>query len=239
MAYKTKLEVVTKIERDLDLEAEDFIQPDELAEYINDAITIIEAHINTMGLRDQYFLKRTTMSLVNGQADYSLPSDLYANKIKEIVYSNGATIYRVEPMTMDSASEMIEHLNRFATTEYYHYRIRNESSTSIVLQLCPASRETASNVIVIEYYRDLERVGLSTDTGSDSDLVEIPEIAMQFLYQFIRTKVYEKEAHANYPQSLVDLAKLEKMMLDILQGQLADDKNNMLELDKSIYEEIS
>lgn len=233
MAYKTKLQVVTKIERDLDLEEEEFIQDSEMTEYINDAITIIEAHINTLGLRDQYFLTRTTLSLVNGTADYALPTNLYEGKIKEVVYSNGATIYKVNPMNRSSSAEEIEHLNRYSTTEYYRYRIRNDSSSAIYFQLIPAARETASDVIIIEHFRDLARV------SADADLVEVPEISLQYLYQFIRVKVYEKEGSALLANAKEDLNKIEALMISTLEGQLADDANNFLELDKSIYGESS
>jgi AAA+ ATPase superfamily predicted ATPase len=233
MAYKTKLQVVTKIERDLDLEEEEFIQPDEMTEIINDGITIIEAHMNTLGLRDQYFLTRTTLNLVNGTADYSLPTNLYEGKIKEVIYSNGATIYGVKPLTGSSSAEEIAHLNRFSTTEYYRYRIRNDSSSAIYFQLIPAARETATGVIIIEHFRDLARV------SADADLVEVPEIALQFLYQFIRVKVYEKEGSALLPMAKEDLQKIEELMIATLQGQLADDSNNYVEMDKSIFEEHS
>lgn len=233
MAYKTKLQVVQKVERDMDLEDEEFIQASEMTEYINDAITLIEAHMNTLGLRDQYFLTRTTLSLVQGTADYALPTNLYADKLHEIVYSNGATIYSVRPMQKTASAEEIEHLNRYSSTEYYRYRIRNDSAASKYLQLIPAARETATNVIVIEYFRDLARV------SADADLVEIPEIAYLYLYQYIKVKVYEKEGHANYSAATVELGKLEALMLSTLQGQLADDNSNYLELDKSIYGEMS
>jgi hypothetical protein len=233
MAYKTKLQVVQKIERDLDLEEEEFIQASEMTEYINDAITLIEAHMNTIGLRDQYFLTRTTLSLVSGTADYELPTNLYADKLHEIVYSNGATIYAVRPMQKTASAEEIEHLNRFATTDYYRYRIRNDSAAAKYLQIIPSARETAANVIIIEYFRDLARV------SADADLVEVPEIAYLYLYQYVKVKVYEKEGHANYSASTVELQKLEELMLSTLQGQLADDYSSYLELDKSIYEESS
>lgn len=233
MAYKTKEQVVEKIERDLDLEDEEFIQPDEMTEYINDAITVIEAHINTLGLRDQYFLTRTTLDLVSGTADYALPTNIYADKIKEVIYSNGAQIYRINPLTRDYAAEEIEHLNRFSTTEYYQYRIRRDSSTANYFQLIPSSRETANDVVIVEYFRDLERV------DSDADLVEVPEISLLYLYQYVKVKVYEKESHGNYPTAKVELDELEELMLSTLQGQLADNMNNEIELDKSIYGEIS
>lgn len=234
MAYKTKAEVVEKIERDLDLEDEEFIQVDEMTEYINDAITIIEAHLVTLGLHAHYYLTTSMISLVSGTADYALPVNIYEGKIKELVYSNGATIYGVNPIPESTTLEEIEHLNRFSTTECYQYRLRTDAADDdYVLQLIPASRETVSNVLKIDYYRDAARV------SADDDVVEVPTVALQFLYQYVKLKVYEKESHANYPTAKQELDELEELMLSTLQSQLADNKQNVLEMDKSIYEEIS
>jgi hypothetical protein len=235
MAFKTKLQVVQKIERDLDLEEEEFIQADEMTEYINDALTLIEAHINKLGLKDQYYLSKTNISLVSGTADYALPSNLADDKLEEVVYSNGSTIYKVEPMNPSHSLEEIELLNLYSSTEWYKYRIRNDSSTGRYLQLIPASRETAANVLKVEYLRKIEKV------DSDADLIEIPDICLQYLYQYVKTMVYEKEnaESVSYQEAVRKLEKVEALMLSTLQGQLEDQAFSKIELDKSIYEEIS
>lgn len=233
MAYKTKLQVVTKIELDLDLEEEEFIQANEMTGYINDAITIIEAHMNTIGMKDRYYYKRTTLNLVQGQADYSLPTDLYEHKVREVVYSNGPTIYKISPMDKEATEEDIEYANLYQTTDFYKYRIRSDSSASTVFQLIPAARETATGVVKIGYFRDLARV------VNDADLVEVPDIALMWLYQYVKVKVYEKESHENYASATAELEKLEELMLSTLQGQLADGQSQVLEMDKSFYQEMS
>ena len=233
MAYKTKLQVETKIKKDMDLEEEEFVQASELTEYLNDGIEIIEAHINTMGLQDDYFLTKTTLDLVSGTADYALPSNLYAHKIKEVVYSNGATIYRITPIRKSATREQIEHLNRFSTTEYYQYRVRSDSSSESYFELIPASRETVTGAVKIEYYRDLARV------SADADLVEVPGVSLQWLYQYVKTMIYEKEGHALLDFSVNKLQALEKLMLETLRGQLADSSLSLMEVDKSIYEDMS
>ena len=233
MAYKTKLQVVTKINKDMDLEGEEFIQADEMTEYVNDGITVVEAHMNTLGLRDRYYYKVATISLIQGTADYAVPSDLYEHKIREVVYANGPTIYRVKPMDKDSSEEEIKRLNLYQTTDYYNYRVRSDSSTSTVFQIIPVARETLADGITIGYFRDIARV------SADADPVEIPDIALLWLYQYVKTKVYEKESHANYNASTMELMKLEELMLSTLQGQLADSKSQVIEMDKSIYQEFS
>lgn len=233
MAYKTKSQVVTKIELDLDLEEEEFIQANEMTGYINDAITIIEAHMNTLGLKDRYYYKRTTLDLVAGTADYALPTDLYEHKVSEVVYKNGVTIYSVKPMGVTATEEEIELANLYQTTDYYKYRIRSDSSSSTVLQLIPSSRDTVTGGIIIAYFRDLARV------SADSDVVEVPDVALMWLYQYVKVKVYEKESHSNYQAAVQELEKLEGLMLSTLQGQLADQKTQELDMDKTIYQEFS
>lgn len=234
MAYKTKLQVVTKIERDLDLEEEEFIQPDEMTEYINDAISIIEAHLIKLGLQDHYYLSSTSLNLVDGQADITLPSNIYEGNIKEIVYSNGSTIYRVLPLKETATLEEIQLLNLNASTEYYQYRLRTDSAAGdYVLQLVPTAYETATGVLKMDYYRDAARV------SADADLVEVPVVALQYLYQYVKVKVYEKESHANYPSAVAELEKLEALMLATLQGQTSDNENNKIEFDKSFYEDAT
>ena len=233
MAYKTKAQVVTKIEKDLDLEGEEFIQADEMTEYINDGITVVEAQMNTLGLRDRYYYKVAKLSLTQGTADYAIPADLYEHKIREVIYTNGPTIYRINPMDKDSSEEEIARLNLYQTTDFYSYRVRSDSSASTVFQLIPSARETLADAITIGYFRDIARV------SADADLVEIPDIALLWLYQYVKTKVYEKESHANYNSSTAELMKLEELMISTLQGQLADSKSQSIEMDKSIYQEMS
>lgn len=233
MAYKTKLQVETKIKRDMDLEEEEFIQAAELTEYVNDAISEVEAMLITLGLRDQYLLTRTTLNLVSGTADYSLPSNLYEGKIKSVTYSNGATIYKIHPITADDAAEEIEHMNRFSTTEWYRYRIRNDASDSIYFQLVPSARATETGTVIIEYYRDLERV------SADADLVEVPEIAYQYIYRHVKTAIYEKESHANFMGSAAKLEQLEKRLIDTLTNQIIDEGEELIQMDQEIYVETS
>lgn len=233
MAFKTLLQVTSKINRDLDLEAEEFIQPTEMIEYINDGITIIEAHLNTLGIKDRYFLTRTTINLVQGTADYALPTNIYEDKIKEIAYKNGSNIYTLDEISSDESLADIELTNVYGSGMIYRYRIRNDSSTAKYLQLIPAARESVTGGLVVEYFRDIERV------DSDADLIELPDIAVQYLYQFVKVKVYEKETHVNYQAAVGELLKLEQLMLETLRGQTADPDRTLIDLDITAYEEAT
>jgi len=235
LAFKTLNEIRSKIQRDLDLEVEEFIQPLEMIEYINDAITLAEAKIIDLGLRDKYFFARTKLSIVQGAEDIELPSNIYANKIVKLVYSNGTEIYPMKPMDREKMFEEIELINSAGSAPliFYRYLIRNDTPGGEVIQIVPKARQTLTDVIVCWYYRDANRL------SADTDLCDLPEISIQFVYQYVRVRVYEKEKGASWLQAKQDLMKIEVDMLTTLQQQIADSDLTKVEQDFSAYEEHS
>ena len=84
--YWTLSEIKAKIKRDLDLEAEDFVRDTELNDLINEAIDEAEAEVHS--LYEDYFLTREVVTLVAGQEEYELPTNIYGHKIRRVVYNN-------------------------------------------------------------------------------------------------------------------------------------------------------
>ena len=233
MAFKTLLDLTTKISRDLDLEAEEFIQPLELIEYFNDAIAMAEAQIVKIGLRDKYFLTRAQISLVTGQEDYDLPVNIYANKVVKIIYENGATIYTMKPIDSRQMFEDIQYLNKYQTTDIYRYLLRHDSPGVEKLQIVPKARLTVANGLTIWYYRDSHKLNLPTD------ICDLPEICYQFLYQYVRTRVYEKEKGTAWQLAMADLKIVSDLMIDTLTQQIADADLTEMEKDMETYQEHS
>ena len=79
MKYWTWAELKDKVQRDLDLEGEVFINETELLGYANEAIDEVERQVHT--LYEDYFLTKAVISLVDGTEEYALPTDIYAFKI--------------------------------------------------------------------------------------------------------------------------------------------------------------
>ena len=123
MAFKTFGDLNTQLLKELDLEGEEFISPDEIKGYWNRAVSVAEGHIITLGMRDKYFLARTKLSTVLGQEEITLPENLYANKIIKIVYRLGAIFYTVRPLDAKDMFENYEYLNSFSATDFYRYMI--------------------------------------------------------------------------------------------------------------------
>lgn len=233
MAFKTLADIRTKIERDLDLEAEEFIQPQELVEYANDAITKAEAYIINLGLRDKYFLTKANISLVSGQADYDLPSNLYSNKILKIVYEFGSDIYALKPIDSEHMFENIQILNKYEVTDLYRYLIRHDIPGTEKLQLVPPARFSVSNGLTLWFFRDANRL------VDDADICDLPEICIQYIYQYIAVKVYEKEKGQAWITALQLLKEIEELMVTTLQQQIVDSELTKIDQDFSTYEEHS
>jgi len=233
MAFKTLLNLKTKINKDLDLEEEEFVQPAELNEYINDAISMAEAQIVKLGLRDKYFLTRKKIDAVKGQEDYDLPPNLYANKIVKIIYQNGATLYTLRPIDSKEMFEDIQFLNQYQTTEFYRYLIRHDTPGVEKLQVVPAVRISVVGAFTVWFYRDANKLSL------DTDICDLPEICYQFIYQSVRVRVYEKEKGQAWAEAKNDLSAINTLMIDTLTQQITDADLTEIEQDLSVYGEHS
>ena len=93
MYSPTYADLKSYLEKELDLEDETFITADEMQSYFNEAVDMIEASIHN--IYEDYFLTNSSLSILNGQAAYNLPSDIYAQKIRKVLYNDGGS-YKYE-----------------------------------------------------------------------------------------------------------------------------------------------
>lgn len=223
----------TQVEKELDLEGEEFVSPSEMIGLWNRAVSVGESHMVTLGLKDKYFLGRAFLSTVQGQEEYDLPATLYGNKIIKAVYRVGATFYTLFPLDSKEMFENYEYLNNFSTTDYYRYMITHTTPGSQKFLLVPRARESAANAITLWFSRSANRYAV------DADVCDFPAIAYEFLSAFVKEKVYEKESHVNYEGAKADRMEKEQLMQSVLSGQISDSEMSRLEPDLSAYQESS
>lgn len=234
MQYKTYAQIKAKVERELDIEVEEFIQPDEFLGYVNDGIDEAESIIHSLGLEAKYFLTKAFFPLVLDQADYPLPSNIYSDKITAMTYKMGATIYSIRRLRGLAQFEDIERINQYNTvTDFYKFVLRNDSAAAgKILQLVPPARETSSQNVTMWYIRN---ANVMVD---DTSICDLPEIAQQFLYQYVKYRCYEKEGHPNQDSAKADLDKITSNMVSTLENQ-TDDTETEIVKDLSYYEDMS
>lgn len=226
--YWTLAQITAKIKRDLDLEAEDFVRSNELVDYINEAIDECEAEIHS--LYEDYFLTRATLTLVANQEEYDLPSDIYGHKLRRVTYNNTSSIYKVRRMRDWRKFEKYEIAKTFETSDIYEYFILNSAAGTPKIVIVPKAREDGA-FMTLWYIRQANRL------EADADVCDIPEF-INFIFQYVKVRVYEKEIHPNAGQARIDLQAQRALMQGTLQ-QAQPDADNELELDMSAYEEMN
>lgn len=225
MRFWTYQEIKTKIEQDLDLEEETFIQDSELLAYANSAVDEAENEIH--GIYEDYFLTRAPIALVKGEEEYALPADIYANKIRRIMYRIGGDYYTITRVRDWRKFEEYTEEVAYQSSTRYRYFLINSVAGAPKIVLSPPSKETSSSNVTIWYIRNANRF------VNPSDICDIPEF-IEFVLNYIKVKCWEKEGNPLIQAGVADLEQQRKQMTSSLQSMVADDDNE-LEPDLSIY----
>jgi len=228
--YWTLSEIKQKIEQDLDLEGEVFIQPTEMLNYINQAVDEAEAEIH--GIYEDYFLTDAYLSLAIDENKYDLPSNIYANKIRKIIYSDGQSqTYEISRIPESEKFSDLALTERFRSTDFYRYLITNTTPGNPQIYLVPASREASTDRARIWYLRNANTLAV------DADVCDIPEF-VHFVISFAKLKCLEKEGHPNMMYWANEVERQRRLMINTLSNMVPDGATR-IEPDMMYYEEIS
>lgn len=226
--YITYANFRAKILRDCDLEQEQFITPSELIGLTNSAVDDAEAIIH--GIYEDYFLKSTTITLVSGTSDYDLPTDIYGDKIRHVLFSNGSnTNYKVKRET--------NFLNTLNTqpTDALRYIIINNSAASKKMRFFPTPTGDNVGTLTVYYLRSATRVD---DTASqatiDATILDIPEF-QNYLYEHVKLGVAKKEKLGQDLQVEAAALQAQKdLMIETLTSRIPDEDTEV-QKDLSVY----
>lgn len=258
MTTQTYGQILDKVQADLDLINETFISNDEYVGLANAAVQDAFAEIEKLGVEDEYFTSDAALNLVNGQSDYSLPADMYANKIRCVMYNVGSLIYEIRKVRRYEKGKRIARINAYAPDAYYQYDLKNRNSAAgPVLILVPPSRETTTlgaggiagkvagtvgltTSAYMNYIREVAYIPLvSTGTlaASRATIVDIPEF-YNFIFAEFKYQVAIKANHPNVELYKSESDKYRMQMIVTLTGQVEDDATEIIP-DTSHYGEHS
>ena len=215
--------IKAEIENENDLAEETFVDSAELLTYANEAVRDVEKEIHK--LHDKYFAAEQNLTLVSGTDLYSLPSDIYANKINALIYDDGADRYEIKPLKNLSDIPLIK------PNDMYQYRIVNTTSGGRKIKLYPASRVSDSTSLTIYYRRKV------IPFADDTTVLDIPE-AQDFIKQYVSDKVSNKERLTPDAPESNALKRKRQLLLESL-VQMIDDDNTEVNVDMSYYGEFS
>lgn len=217
-----------KVLRDLDLEAETFITPEEMLGYCNEAIDEVERQIHT--LYEDYFLSRATIDLVAGTEEYALPDDIYAMKIRSAIYRNGNTVWPIKRIRDWRKFENYEvEKTSIPDNSRYGFFILNSNVGAPRILIAPTPNESGA-FVKLWYIRN------ANEMVDESSVCDIPE-AVNYIIQYIKKRCWEKEGHPNLQQAMMDLETEKATTLAVLSNMIPDNENE-IEPDYRLYEEM-
>lgn len=230
--YWTYGELRTKVEQDLDLEGETFVQPSEMLGYANEAVeAAVKILLGLTGGAD-YFLDKVPLTLASGTDEYPLPSKVYAHKLRGITYRNGSRAYQIHRVRDWKKFQEYE-LNQVGGPSYgaeYKFFLLNSDAGAPRIILSPSVVENGQFVTV--WYQRVANRFLT-----DADVLDIPEAA-NFVMSYMKKMCYYKEGHPNLPVAIASLNKEESDLQAVL-AEMIPDMENEIELDLSFYAEMN
>lgn len=219
MNYFTGTQLESRVRTDLDLLDEPAVSQAEILNYINEAVDIAEANIHT--LYEDYFLNKAALSLVAGTQEYSLPSDIYSDKIRAIVYHNGTEIYQVKRIRGMNVFRDLKDIDQFGSADRYRYILYNASAAAgVKISLYPTSRETSSTVMTIWYIRNATRLSAIGDT------CDIPEWT-PFIVSYVKMKCIMKLRDRDPQMYISEMENLKMEMITALENRVPDDDDKI------------
>ena len=226
MRLWTYSEIKTKVLNDTGTEQEEFVSESELRGYCNEAIDEAESEIHT--LYEDYFLTYSTINMVSGTKEYSLPTDIYANKIRAVLHENGDLLYPMERIRFSDKFQDIRSTEKFDTAGRYRYFLVNTSATNgVKMYIVPTPRDNLTGGVRIWYIRNANRITATTD------YCDIPEFT-NFIIQYMKTRVYEKEGNPLYTAAIRILDQQRAQMVSTLSNMVIDG-DTRIEQDLDIY----
>ena len=198
-----------RVQREMNMEDSDFISDDELLSYANRAINKAESII--LNLNADYFLAEpATISLVSGTASYSLPADIYGQKIKMLQYDNGSEDYQIKKLKDLSKIPVIE------TGDQYQYVLTSSYTNGNKIRLYPTPDESGA-FVTIWYLRNAEEL------ADDEDEIDLPE-AYDYITQYMKDMCINKERNTPDAPPSANLLKEEELLIQSLHQRTVDDQ---------------
>lgn len=227
----TWAQILAKIETELEIEDEDWIDATELLGYANEAIRDCEAYIHD--LYEDYFLDYATITFSAGVEEYSLPTGIYASKIRRFIFQNGANRYVIPKMKDWHKFEQKSYRDYIAPVNQYEYFISDPTAGSATKLIMSPTIQAAD----AGAYGKMWFLREANQLATASDVCDIPEF-INYIYAHMKVNIYAKEGHPNLSLAAANLQRQQELMESTLSTMVPDDDNEV-EADLEWYEEMN
>jgi len=214
-------ELVTKIQNDLELHEEVFVVPGDIVSYINDAIDDAEQII--IDLFSDFFLTYRDLTVIAGENQHPLPSDLFESRIRGLYYNQSGwsntqsalqQYYKVKKMSLELQGFIL-------VNDPWQYRLINSSDQTQKLYLFPAVDVTSNNRFRLWYIRRANRLYAGTDVLEKG-------LRPQYILAHAKCAVMQKEGDPSLSFELENLKAQREAMVSALSRLTDDDEDSYL-----------
>lgn len=231
----TALQVRDKVRRDLDIDEDELVADEQLYAFINDAIRDMVAEMLKLGIEDKYYETRTQVSIVAGQEEYDVPSNVYVTKIYKMIHTRPGTrdVYPVKRLRGMKEYEQY-HNELVQPTSYnptYRYKLMNEAGTPSFL-LIPTPAVSEASALTLWHARK------PTVVTAGATIVDVPEEFISFILNFVMVSCLKKDlGNPLLGTTMEELKRVRQLMTDTLTDQTSDGDNEV-EMDLSHYADM-
>jgi hypothetical protein len=211
----TLQEFKDKIELEHDLQEESFISDAEMINYINEGIDWAEASV--IGLYEDYYLTRTEWLPL--ESEVSLPTDIYANKLRKVEVATDASGISATTITRNANLDN----NRTG------YSVFHRSGEAPVLAF--ENLHGQMTHYRLTYTRNANRV------VNGADIIDLPEVANYSAMQFVKFRCLQKEKDPMSFQSSQEVGGMKVEMENAL-ANFVNDGSDQLQADMSFYNDF-
>lgn len=215
---------------DLDLDEETFITDADLNYWLNKGIKKAEQQIHT--LYEDYFLNEATVNIAKGDYLIDYPADIYANKIRQIIYtdytlgSNTSHVVKRIKSLIDGTD--MDLYASDTTNPTLRWSPINDPVSGRKIRLFPYTGR--SGQLKIWYIRNAKQL------AADTDVCDIDEFE-EYVIQHCKSMAYSKDGDPRVEESVVMEEQMKEDMMKSL-SDMVPDNDNELEKDTSHYEDM-
>lgn len=225
MSFRTYGELKEQVQEELDLVEETQIAEAEFVDFCNESVEEAESAINE--ICEDYFKTKATFDVTAGEAEYDLPEDIYADKVRAIIFNDGSTVYQVKKMKRSTMHEDMVFQDQSTSNQLMYDIVNYPTGRKIVFH--PAPNFTDDTTLTIWYIRNAAQVAI------DADVVDIPEFS-RFIKQNMKLLCCEREGHPLLAYHEKKADKYRTRMITSLSNRTPDG-DDVMEKDLSFYEE--
>lgn len=227
---KTLKQIRDQVISDLDLQEEEWISESELNVWINEGLKNAEAQIHT--LYEDYFLTEADpVAIALGENLIDYPSDIYANKIRKIIFTDGlgnsTASHEVKRIMNILDGKSADLYSSDTATPILRWSPVNKAGVGKKIRLFPQSGR--AGYLNIWYIREV------TQLVADSDICEVDEFS-HYIVQYAKTKAYLKDGDPRGDDSKILEEQYKLDMVNTL-SDMVPDKNNELAMDMEHYDD--